>query len=282
MDLETTWVTHDVPGGSVSAYLARPKPATGPVPGIIVIQEIWGVDEHIQDLVERFATAGYAAIAPDLYSAPAGRPPQLSVERVQAAKQFLNSIPPSEWMSVLGDPERRAQELAKLPGDQGVQIGETIGTLFGGMGRDTGKYLDVLRSTFSYLRSNPACSERAVGSIGYCMGGGLSALLASVERELGAAAIFYGGSPSAEQTASIGCPVRGFYGADDPRIVSGLPDFAEALSKAGVDHELRVYPDTGHAFFNDGRPSYRHVAARDAWARTLAFFAATLDPVTTA
>jgi carboxymethylenebutenolidase len=261
--------------------MARPRPAGGPVPGIIVIQEIWGVDEHIQDLVERFATAGYGTIAPDLYSAPAGRPPQLSFERVEAAKQFLNSIPPSEWMSVLGDPTRREQELAKLPGDQGAQIGETIGTLFGGMGRDTDKYVQVLRSAFSYLRADPACSGRAVGSIGYCMGGGLSALLASVEHDLGAAAIFYGGSPPAEQAASIRCPIRGFYGVDDPRIVSGLPEFAEALSKAGIDHELRVYPDTGHAFFNDGRPSYRYRAARDAWARTLAFFAATLDPVAT-
>ncbi len=281
MDLETGWVAYDVPGGSASAYLARPRSAGGPVPGIIVIQEIWGVDEHIQDLVERFATAGYGAIAPDLYSAPAGRPPQLSFERVEAAKQFLNSIPPSEWMSVLGDPARREQELAKLPGDQGAQIGETIGTLFGGMGRDTDKHVQVLRSAFTYLRADPACSGRAVGSIGYCMGGGLSALLASVEHELGAAAIFYGGSPSAEQAASIRCPVRGFYGVDDPRIVSGLPEFAEALSKAGIDHELRVYPGTGHAFFNDGRPSYRYLAARDAWARTLAFFAATLDPVAT-
>ncbi len=280
MDLETGWVSYDVTGGSASAYMARPKPATGPVPGLIVIQEIWGVDEHIRDLAERFATAGYATVAPDLYSVPAGRPPQLSFERVEAAKQFLNSIPPSEWMSVLGDPSRREQELAKLPADQGAQIGETIGTLFGGMGRDTDKYLQALRATFSFLRSHPACGGHAVGSIGYCMGGGLSALLASSERELGAAAIFYGGSPSAEQTASIRCPIRGFYGVDDPRIVGGLPEFAAALAQAGIDHELRVYPDTGHAFFNDGRPSYRYLAARDAWARVLAFFAATLDPVT--
>ena len=147
------------------------------------------------------------------------------------------------------------------------------------MGRDTDMYVEVLRSAFSHLRSHPACRGRSVASIGYCMGGNLSALLASVEPELAAAVINYGASPTAEQTARIACPIRGFYGVDDPRIVSGLPEFAQALTRAGVDHELRVYPETGHAFFNDGRPSYRYIAARDAWARTLAFLAATLDPV---
>ncbi len=282
MELETGWVTHDAPGGSVSAYMARPKPATGPVPGIVVIQEIWGVDEHIRDVTERFAIAGYAALAPDLYSAPAGRPPALSFERVQTAKQFLNTFPTSEWGSVLGDADRRKRELAtKLPADEGAKIDETVQTLFAGVGRDRDMYVEVLRSAFSFLRAHPACSGRSVASIGFCMGGNLSARLASVEPELAAAAIFYGHPLADEQAMSIRCPIRGFFGAQDPPVVSGLPAFAKVLSKAGVDHELRVYPDTGHAFFNDGRPSYRYVAARDAWARTLAFFAATLDPATT-
>jgi carboxymethylenebutenolidase len=279
MDLETDWVSHDGPGGPCSAYLARATSLTGPVPGIIVIQEIWGVDDHIRDLVERFATAGYVALAPDLYSAGGGRRPELSFERVDAAKQFMNSIPVLEWPAVLGDASRREAELAKLPGDAGRQIGETIGILFAGVGRDMDSYLATLRAAFAFLRGHPAVAGSAVGSIGYCMGGGLSGLLAAAEPELGAAVINYGRSPSAEQAAEIRCPLRGFYGREDPGIVSGLPEFAQALQSAGVDHELRVYPDTGHAFFNDGRPSYRHRAARDAWGRTLAFLAATLDPV---
>jgi carboxymethylenebutenolidase len=75
--------------------------------------------------------------------------------------------------------------------------------------------------------------------------------------------------------------VRGFYGQEDPRIVEGLPAFEQALDGAGVDYELRIYPGTGHAFFNDTRPSYGPEAARDAWARMLAFLAETLDPVST-
>ena len=74
MQLETDWITYDGPTGPVSAHLARPRAASGPLPGTIVIQEIWGVDGHIAELTERFATAGYVAIAPDLYSAGGGRP----------------------------------------------------------------------------------------------------------------------------------------------------------------------------------------------------------------
>lgn len=276
MELTSEWIDYDGPTGAVSAYLTRPTAAERPLPGVIVIQEIWGVDRHISDVAERIASAGYVAVAPDLYSAGGGRPPALAVERVDAAKAFLNTIPPGQWMSVLGDDAARAEALSKLGPEEARNVGETLGTLFGGVGRDSTAHVAALRGAVALLRSHPASTGRAVGSIGFCMGGNLSALLASEEPDLGAAAIFYGGSPSAERAGSIGCPVRGFYGQDDPRIVSGLPAFDEALSAAGVDHELWIYPDTGHAFFNDTRPSYRPEAARDAWGRVLAFFADTL------
>ena len=83
MELATEWLDLDSPAGQVSAYFARPVPAREPVPGVLVIQEVWGVDGHIQDVAARFATAGYAALAPDLYSAAGGRPPALSAERVE-------------------------------------------------------------------------------------------------------------------------------------------------------------------------------------------------------
>ncbi len=281
MELASEWIDYDGPAGAVSAYLTRPKAADGPLPGVVVIQEIWGVDRHISDVADRIASAGYVAVAPDLYSAGGGRPPALAVERVDAAKAFLNTLPPGQWMSVLGDDARRAEALSKLGPEQAKEVGETLGALFGGVGRDSAPHVASLRGAVALLRSHPASAGRAVGSIGFCMGGNLSALLASEEPELSAAAIFYGSSPSAEQVGSIRCPVRGFYGQDDPRIIAGLPAFEEALSAAGVDHELRIYSDTGHAFFNDTRPSYRPEAARDAWGRVLAFFANTLAPAPT-
>lgn len=279
MELLSEWIDYDTPAGTVAAYISRSEAVSEPAPAVVVIQEIWGVDKHIADVADRFASAGYVALAPDLYSAGTGRPPALAAERVAAAKAFLNTIPTGEWMAVLGDEQRRAEALERLSSGEARDVGETIGALFGGAGGDTGRHLTVLRAAVAWLHNHPACTGRAVGSVGFCLGGGLSALLAGEESELGAAVIFYGASPSDEQASSIGCPLRGFYGQDDPRILAGLPAFEAALGAAGVDHKLRVYHNTGHAFFNDTRPSYRQEAARDAWARTLAFFAETLGPV---
>ena len=106
------------------------------------------------------------------------------------------------------------------------------------------------------MRQDGLCRRGGpVGAIGFCLGGGICAQLAVSEPALGAAVVFYGAAPPAAAVARIRCPVRGFYGAEDPRIIPGLPDFDAGLSQAGVDHELRVYPDTPHAFFNDTRPS---------------------------
>jgi len=281
MELGREWTDYESKSGSVAAYLVRPAAATGPIPAVIVIQEIWGVDHHIKDVTERLANAGYLALAPDLYSAGNGRPPELEADRVEAAKSFLNSIPPNEWMNVLGDETRRASELAKLPNDNGRQVGETLGTLFGGVQGDSSNHLGALLDAATFLRTYPACEGRSIGAVGFCMGGGLSAQLACSEANLGAAAIFYGASPADEEASKINCPIRGFYGQDDPRIVSSLPRFAEVLDKVGADYGLWIYPDTPHAFFNDTRPSYRQEAARDAWGKTLAFFGEMLGPVTT-
>ncbi len=174
MQLATEWVTY----GGTAAYVAHPSAATAPVPGVIVIQEIWGVDEHIRDVTERFATAGYLAVAPDLYSAGGGRPPALSFERMAQAKAFLNTIPPPQWGSVLGDEEGRKQALSKLPAAEADQVEETLLTVFRGPVRDTEANVGHLRGAFAYTRSHPACAGRAVASVGYCMGGGLSGLLA--------------------------------------------------------------------------------------------------------
>jgi carboxymethylenebutenolidase len=280
VDLLSEWIDYDTDAGRADAYISRPAAASEPIPAVLVIQEIWGADTHIADVTDRLASAGYVALAPDLYSA-GGRPPALATERVATAKEFLNTIPTGEWMAVLTDEQRRAEALSQLPAEKAGEVAETIGALFGGAGGDFARHLVVLRAAVAWLHRHPACVGRAVGSVGFCLGGGLSALLAAEEPELGAAVIFYGSSPADEQAGTIGCPVRGFYGQEDPRIVAGLSAFNAALSAAGVDHELRVYPNTGHAFFNDTRPSYRQEAARDAWARTLAFFAETLGPVST-
>lgn len=281
MELNRRWVDYESPNGQVSGYMAFPKvsdtDAVDTLPGVVVIQEVWGADDHICDVADRLATAGYVTLAPDLYSTGGGRPAELAFERVATAKEFLNSIPPGRWMEIIGDEEKRNEELSKLPGDRGREVGETLGSLFGGLRKGPEGHVAALRSSVSYLRTHLACKGRKVGSIGFCMGGSLSALLACEEPDLSAAVIFYGSSPDPEKASAINCPVRGFYGQDDPGIVAGLPAFKTALEKARVDNDLKVYPDVPHAFFNDTRPTYRIEAARDAWARTLLFFVETLN-----
>ncbi|HTA11898.1 MAG TPA: hypothetical protein VK765_00655, partial [Solirubrobacteraceae bacterium] len=73
------------------------------------------------------------ALAPDLYSVGGARQPVLAKERVDAAKAFLNTIPMGQWMTVLGDDVSRAETLGKLPDGEGERVGETLGTLFGGV-----------------------------------------------------------------------------------------------------------------------------------------------------
>lgn len=273
MELHTSWIHFRSGDQDQPGYLARPAMVHNPLPAVIVIQEIWGVDGHIRDLTERFAAAGYVALAPDLYAEHGARPEALGAERVDAVKAFLDSVPPGAWMNQ----EERDRALDRLPAKQAAEIRSTLGTLFS-PNRDMARYLGHLRAAFTHLRTLPECRGRRVGCSGYCLGGALAAELACSEPELGAAAIYYGSAPAPDRLAGIGCPVAGFYGADDHRITDAVPAFTAAMAAAGKTFTPHVYPDTPHAFFNDTRSSYRPEAARDAWARTLTLFAEHLTP----
>lgn len=266
MELQTQWVEHQRDGQSMRAYLARPARVTGPLPAVLVIQEIWGPDHHIQDVARRVAMAGYTALAPDLYSR-GGRPEVLSEERIEAVKAFLDTVPQQAWhdRSVLD------QELAKRPPEEASRLGETLGRLFGP--RDMDGFVADLRAWVSYLEASPASQGQPVASIGYCLGGALSFALATAEPRLAAAQVYYGSAPPVERMDQISCPVYGFYGQHDPRITDPVVDVAKAMAERGKTFEYIVYPGAGHAFFNDTRSSYEVNAARRAWARSLSLFA---------
>ena len=266
MKMACEWI--EVPSGSATfgAYRVAPEPAGEALPAVVLIQEIWGVDEHIQDLAGRLAGAGYLVLAPDLYSLGGGRPAALEPPRVAAVKAFLDTVPPASWW----DEAARARALAALPADQSEPLAATFAALFSR--RDPASLIVALRDAVSFLRADAGCTGR-VGSVGFCMGGGLSAQLACAERELAAAVIFYGASPAADDLAGLCCPVLGFYGGEDPRITATVPELAAAMKAAGKSYEWHVYAGAPHAFFNDTRCSYHVSAARDAWARLLGFFA---------
>lgn len=272
MKLSEEWVRYGEEH-QYTGFAVRPERAVEALPTVVVIQEIWGVDVHIEDVARRFAEAGYLAFAPDLYAKGGERPAVYARDRIDAVKKFLDSVPPSVWHS----DEQRKEALANLPEAQSRAISETFGALFGGLKMEL--YTDQLVATTAFLRDMyPASRGQKVGSVGFCMGGALSALLASMDPALAGSVVFYGSSLAADAVARVQCPIVGFYGSLDQRITDTVPTLETAMNQAGKSFVAHVYEGAQHAFFNDTRASYHVSAARDAWARTLLFFSQQLQP----
>jgi carboxymethylenebutenolidase len=271
MAIKGEWVNY----GDQTGYLALPAVAAAPLPSVVVIQEIRGVNEHIEDVTRRIAAAGYVALAPDLFSVRGKRPPALTRERVADAMAFMRKLPPA----AMGDLSARDAELAKLPQGDRQLIGESLGQIFGSTTpARMESMVGQLRSAVRYLRAERAETRlQPLGCVGFCMGGSLSALLACEEPELAACAIYYGNAPTAEKIAAVSCPVIAFYGELDQRVNVGIPGLEEAMRKGGKSFEHHLYPGAAHAFFNDDGPRYNVAAARDSFARLLMFFARNLS-----
>jgi carboxymethylenebutenolidase len=237
-------------------YLTRPARADGP-PAVLVIQELWGLDSHIRDVADRLATAGYLAFAPDLY---APRPPALAPERTRAVETFYEETPADVW----ADEERLAAARDARP--DGAELAETFAVL---SGLDRSAFLPALEGHLAWLREQAP----RVGTIGFCMGGGLSAALTTTSSPPDAAVVFYGGLPEPRAHERVAAPILGFFGGDDPRLTQWVEPFGESMRALGKEFEGHVYEGAPHAFFNDTRTFYRSEAARQAWARTLTFFA---------
>jgi carboxymethylenebutenolidase len=266
MKLETGWVTFDAGGAEVRGFLALPAAAPPPLPGVLVIQEAFGVDAHIQDIAGRFATAGYAAFAPDLFS-HGGTPEALSAERIEDARRFLDGVPAATWF----DLALRAQALAAFGSARRQALEETL-TLVLPATRPWDLHVTTVRAAHAWLAAGASRGQR-IGSVGFCMGGAVSLRLACTDPELAAAVVFYGLAPPREMVAGLRCPVLGLYAEDDPRITGGVPALVEAMASEGKRFEHHVYPGARHAFHNDTRSAYQVGPARDAWARTLFFLA---------
>ncbi|HEX6738073.1 MAG TPA: dienelactone hydrolase family protein [Vicinamibacteria bacterium] len=137
-----------------------------------------------------------------------------------------------------------------------------------------------LKAAFALLAARPDVKKDRIGVIGWCMGGRYALALAVEEPKLAAVAAYYGAPPTEPAAiARIQAPVLGNYGAEDkgpsPEQVKA---FEAELKKAGKKADLKLYEGAGHAFANPNNPwgGYREAAAKDAWGRTVAFFAANL------
>ncbi len=221
-EIVTTSIEYPSNGIIAVGYLARPQDGSGP--GVVVIQEWWGLDAHIRDVTERFAREGYVALAPDLYHG------QVTAEPDEARKL--------------------AMEL------------------------DRARAMKEIAGAARYLKSLAGVAPKRVGIVGWCMGGGIAFGVAHATDQFAAAVGFYGRPPSDEETANINCPVLGLFGEADGGIPPAAAEtFRASLAKHNKTHEIHIYPNAPHAFFNDTRPSvYKADAAQDAWQRTLHWF----------
>jgi len=134
-----------------------------------------------------------------------------------------------------------------------------------------------LKAAFTYLEGRADVKKDRIGSIGWCMGGRYSLALATEEPRLAAAVAYYGAPPTdTAAIAKIKAPVLGNFGGDDkgpsPEQVKA---FEAAMKAAGKAVDVKIYEGAPHAFANVNNPwkGYREAAARDAWARSTAFFA---------
>jgi len=135
------------------------------------------------------------------------------------------------------------------------------------------KILGDLNGAFNYLKTLEYVKSNRTGSMGFCMGGGFSLLLACRNSELAACVVFYGRNPSPiDLVKNIQCPILGNYaGADKGITESDIELLKHTFTKHGKEFDIKIYPGAPHAFFNDTRESYRPEAAKDSWERTVKF-----------
>lgn len=232
-------------GEKFTAYEAIPD---GEIKGgLIVIEEVWGLTDHIKDVASRFAREGYHVISPEL----------LSDLHIAEHAQTL--------MLDLFDPEKRNEAQPKMRALMAPMQEPGFAE----------KTLGKVKVCFDYLFEQPD-THAAVAITGFCFGGSYSYALALAEPRLKLAVPFYGhvDVSDAEKLQHVTCPIRAFYGEQDERLITGLPEVEKAMRDASVDYEAHVYPGCGHAFFNDTNPfAYNQAAAGDAWDRTLKLLA---------
>lgn len=131
-----------------------------------------------------------------------------------------------------------------------------------------------LTGAINYLKGQSYVRANRIGVTGFCWGGANTLLIATRNKDVAAAVVYYGRPPkNLDHVKNITGPVYGHYGEKDDPITSQVPQLAEAMKKHGKSFEYKVYPDAPHAFNNDTNSQrYQPQAAKEAWVKTLEFF----------
>lgn len=239
LEVKTDWVKLQSNNIEIDAYLATPQ-GEGKFPGIVVIQEIFGVNNHIRDVTQRLAKEGYIAIAPAIYQ--------------RLAPGFETGYTPEAI--TLGRKYKNQTQAAELLAD--------------------------IRSATDYLKNLPQVKGESFGTIGFCFGGHVAYLGATLS-DIAATASFYGAGittmtpggeePTVTKTPEIKSTIYTFFGDEDNSIPPEQVDEIEnTLKKYQIPHKVFRYSGADHGFFCDQRASYNQAAAQDAWQQVLDLF----------
>lgn len=223
--------------GEIPAY--RAMPATGKsFPVVLVVQEIFGVHEHIKDICRRFAKLGRLAVAPELYARQGDVSKMTNFQEI--IRDVVSKVPDAQVMSDLDAAVAWAQETGKA---DAAKLGIT-GFCWGG------------RIVWLYAAHNPK----------------LKAGVAWYGRLVGQPSDLQPKHPI-DLVGSLKAPVLGLYGGSDQGIPNDTVEkMRDALKAANSKSEIVLYPDTPHGFNADYRPSYRKEQASDGWRRLQEWF----------
>jgi len=226
-----------VDGGDIPAY--RAMPATGSnFPVVLVVQEIFGVHEHIRDVCRRIAKAGFFAIAPELYARQGDPAKYTDISKI--VSEIVTKVPDAQVMRDLD----ACVAFAKATGKADVARLGITGFCWGG------------RIVHMYAAHNPNV-RAAVAWYGPT-----------------ARAYHAGDKTPLDVAPQIKAAVLGLYGGADGGIPNDTVEkmFAALKAAGNAKSEYTIYPDTPHAFNADYRPSYRKAQAEDAWNKMIAWF----------
>lgn len=205
-------------------------------PGVLLVHDVWGLDDHIKDVAERFVNDGYIVLAPDLIS------------QTDIAKKI-------DHANLVEKQEKLREAMAPLSSSE--------------FGKET---IAKLKACLDYLENDEHTSLNFF-AVGFGFGGTCTYALAIKDARPTAVVSFYGYFPqNVEEVKNIACPILAFYGEKDTKLLEQLPQLEEKMLAYEKDFRYIVYSNTGYAFFNDKNVStYNKDAADDAWAKTLAF-----------
>jgi carboxymethylenebutenolidase len=235
--IEAGEVKVPVKDGEMPAYRAMPAKGDS-FPVILVVQEIFGVHEHIKDICRRLAKLGYLAVAPELYARQGDVSKMTNFQEIIST--VVSKVPDAQVMSDLDATVAWAKKSGK---GNTAKLGVT-GFCWGG------------RIVWLYSAHNPE----------------LKAGVAWYGRLVGKPDDLHPKHP-VDLAASLKAPVLGLYGGADQGIpVETVEQMRKALAEAKNPSEIVVYPDTPHGFYADYRPSYHKENAADAWKKMLEWF----------